>query len=205
MNGLERALLDRRVAALGAILPDAAQLATVRTEDDIAAKERALRLMERYIEAGEAMLEARERPDDPLPLLPEPASLVGGLRLRAYVATFGLLKDELTMPGYWNHVQAAVDAGVPLTWGHSTDHLIGRLETAAEDAHGLFVTALVYPPTCEWQKTIKDALAHGLIGAMSYYSRVSTRYPAHLATLCEITVTQTPADPDARILAVEPL
>lgn len=205
MNGLERAHLDRRVAALGGMLPNAEQFATVLTEDDIAAKERALRLMERYIEAGEAMLEARAQPEDPLPLLPEPASLAGGVRLRAYASTFGERGGERVTPGYWADLPAAVERGVPLTWDHCSDRLLGRLETAAEDVHGLYVSALIFPPTCEWQEVVRDALVAGLIGSMSYFARVSTRYPAHLATLHEITVTKTPADPNARILAVERL
>ncbi len=151
------------------------------------------------------LLAAREEPEEPIPLLPEPASLVGGLRLRGYVSTFGLLKDDLTMPGYWGDVQSAVDAGVLLTWGHRVEDGLGRLETAQEDLNGLYTTSLVYPPTNETQETIRDALVHGLITGMSYHACVRIGLPVRLATLREICVTAYPANPNARILAVERL
>lgn len=205
MNGMERAILDVRVAALRAMLPNAEELAATRAGDDVEAKRRALRVMERYTESAATLIEACEVPDDPLPLLPEPSSLVGGLRIRAYASTFGERGDERVMPGFWADLPGAVERGIPLTWSHDADYSLGRLETAVEDSVGLYVTALVYPPTTEWAETVRDALVAGLIGSMSYYARISTRYPAHLATLYEICVTAHPADPNARILAVERL
>ncbi len=205
MNGLERYLLKSRVTALRSLLPTEERLATARAEQDIPALREALRSHEAFIESATTLLEERGKPEEPIPYAAEPESLRGGLRLRGYVSTFGLRKDELLMRGYWADLPERVAAGIPLTWEHSTRHVLGRVETAEEDTHGLYATLLVYPPTNDWQQTIRDALAIGAVRSLSYFASIGTAMPAHVGRLREVTVTSRPADPNAHIEVVEPL
>lgn len=134
-----------------------------------------------------------------------PASLRGGLHVSGYAARWEETPNHVeSAPGAFLEGLPQFLAGAPIiTLNHDTAMTLGRVVNAEEDGLGLFVQAIILPPTEPWQETVIAALTEGLITGMSY---VSTRpRDAPDETLYEVCVTATPAHPAARIVSVLPL
>ncbi len=134
-----------------------------------------------------------------------PASLRGGLHVSGYAARWEPTPNGMeATPGEFVAGLDAFLTGAPIvTLSHDTAWTLGRVVTAEEDGQGLYVGAIILPPTEPWQETVIAALVEGLITGMSYVS-TRPRDSPH-TTLHEVCVTRTPAHPAARIVSVLPL
>ncbi len=200
MNLLEQ---GRILKERDALLPTPEAIAAARARGDAP-------FQWEYIDTATALLEdmkehvvALAHPE-PIPVVPAPSSLAGGLRIRGYAARWGVLDNELTVPGFFGDVQVALDGGIPINWGHDTRYPLGRVLEAMEDGLGLYIIGGLYPPIEEWQETVHAALRAGAMDGMSYYAAIK-REPVRTARLLEVCVTMHPGNPESRIVIVEPL
>jgi len=197
---LEQALVLKQRCAL---LPTDDAIAAAQARDDKP-------FLWAYVGEAKALMEemrahvAALAQPEPIPVMPAPPSLAGGARIRGYAARWGVLDNELTVPGYFGDVEAAVDAGVPITWSHDTRYPLGRVVEAMQDSVGLYITGQLYPPVEAWQETVHAALLAGAMDGMSYYAAIKHE-PVRTARLLEVCVTMYPCNPESRIEVVEPL
>ncbi len=141
---------------------------------------------------------------EPLPVMPAPSSLAGGLRIRGHAARWGPLDKEVLLPGFFRDPQAAVAAGLPLDFRHDPRCPLGRVVEAVEDVVGLYIVAELPAPVEQWQETVHTALRRGLVTGLSYWATIKHE-PIRTARLLEVCVTMHPANPESRIEIVEPL
>jgi len=141
---------------------------------------------------------------EPLPVMPAPSSLAGGVRLRGHAARWGVLDNELLVPGFFGDPQAAVAAGVPLDFRHDPRCPLGRVVEAVQDGVGLYIVAELPAPVEQWQETVHTALRMGLVTGLSYWATIKHE-PIRTARLLEVCVTMHPRNPASRIAVVEPL
>lgn len=130
----------------------------------------------------------------------------GELRFAGYAAIFDRVDrgGDVVRAGAFGAVAAA---GVPLLWQHGPGSVIGRIETAREDARGLRVIGRVSRRTAVGREAAA-ALEQGALDGLSFGYRVKAARgagPRELLALelVEVSLVKHPMQPLARVLRVE--
>jgi len=139
------------------------------------------------------------------PLLPEPASLVGGLRVGGYAAVFGAdSKGNRRARGDFADSLPAYLARPCLTWGHRAAYPLGRCRQVYEDSFGLWVEADIFPAAGgDTRAELIEAVRCGAVRGLSY-SAIQDG-PTGPVALLEVAITASPGHPAARVWRVLPL
>jgi len=143
-------------------------------------------------------------PLDPLPILPWPEDLAGGLRFQGYASrwTPDSRGDQRQRGDFAAGIPRYLAAGGPLFLGHDARYPIGRVMAVQEEDDGLTVSAFVFPALNEEHQTIIDGLLAGIVRGMSWSGFLPD--PRNVC-INEVCVTRYPGHPDATIVAVQPL
>lgn len=135
----------------------------------------------------------------------------GNLRFAGYAAVFDRVDrggDVVRAGAFGPDAEGRLaTAGVPLLWQHAPGHVIGRIESAREDARGLRVIGQVSRASAAGREAAA-ALAGGAVNGLSFGYRVRAARgagPRELLALelVEVSVVTHPMQPLARVVKVE--
>lgn len=127
----------------------------------------------------------------------------GRLRIEGYAATLGLdRKDEAFLPGVFETGLDKYFRENPiLLYHHQADKPLGRVEDIKLDNKGLFVKAVLDPPTeGTWSEDVYKKVASGTIKGFSiggiFKRKMTPQGPrVHEADFAELSVTPLPLEP----------
>lgn len=131
------------------------------------------------------------------------------MRFAGYAAVFDRVDrgGDVIRPGAFARAVAAGPGHVPLLWQHRPDRPIGRIETLAEDGHGLRVVARLSAASAAGREAAA-LLRDGALGGLSFGYRVRgqdqrTNRELTDLDLVEVSLVACPMQPAARVIAVE--
>jgi uncharacterized protein len=134
------------------------------------------------------------------------------VRIAGYVSRFDSAdrSGDVVRRGAFGTLPAAVPTGVPLLWQHDLARPIGRVETLAEDARGLRMTAAINADTRDGADVVA-LVRSGAVSGLSFGYRVQkaragpgTGRELLRIELIECSVVTLPMHAGARVLAIEP-